>query len=266
LVLLSVWVVACAPGDDGPDRFEQLFAGTLRVVDLTHPLSADMPWWPNPDGNPFHYEIVAAHPDGSSAMGAYSTPEHHGTHLDAPVHTAAGQPSVDELTAEDLLGPAVVIDISDRAAENPDYRLTEADVRAFERDHGRIPDRAVVLLATGWSRKWTTPEAYRNLDAEGRLHFPGFGVDAARFLVEERDIRGIGIDDMSVDYGLSTDFPVHRMVNGAGRYHLENVANLYELPPTGVYLIVAPISIAGGSGGQVRIFAVVPGSGSPTRR
>ncbi len=128
----------------------------------------------------------------------------------------------------------------------------------WEDVHGRLPDGAIVLMYTGWSQKWSDGEAYRNQGEDGRMHFPGYSVEAAQFLVSERQIRGIGIDNMSVDRGVSTDLPVHGVVNGAGKFHLENVANVHMLPPSGVNLVVAPIKIEGGSGGQVRIFAILP--------
>ena len=134
-------------------------------------------------------------------MGAYSTPEHHGTHLDAPIHAAEDQPSVDQLTAADLFGPAAVIDVAAQCQADPDYRLTKDDLLAWEAQHGNLPDGAIVLMYTGWSKKWSDYEAYKNQDAEGRMHFPGFSEEAARFLIDERQIKGIGIDNLSVDAG-----------------------------------------------------------------
>ena len=243
---------------DRQDALARLVAGELEVVDLTHALSSATPYWPSPEGNPFKHDTLRAHPDGSPSMAAYSTPEHHGTHLDAPVHSAEGQPSVDQLTPADLFGPAAVIDISAQSAADPDYSVTVADVEAWEAEHGLIPSGAIVLLYTGWGEKYSDPVAYPNLDDEGRLHFPGFSAEVGELLVSGRDIRGIGIDNLSIDPGVGPGFPVHGIVNGAGKFHLENVANLDRLPPVGSYLIVAPIKIEGGSGGQVRIFAVLP--------
>ncbi len=256
---LGVCLGSCSQDSESPDdRFERLFSGDLTVLDLTHALSADSPYWPNPTGNPFSHDTLSAHENGAPSMAAYSTPEHNGTHLDAPIHSAQDQPSVDQLTARDLFGPAVVIDVAASAGIDPDYLMSKQDLLDWEEQHGAIPRGAIVLMHTGWSQKWSDPEAYRNLDPDGRLHFPGFSPQAAQFLMAERDIRGIGIDDLSVDYGLSRDFAVHRIVNGSGKFHLENVANLHMVPATGAYLIIAPIKIEGGSGGQVRIFAVVP--------
>jgi kynurenine formamidase len=240
-----------------PSDLERLFNGELNVVDMTHALSASSPFWPNPDGNPFRYDTLVAHESGAPAMGAYRTPEHNGTHLDAPIHSADGMASVDELSPTDLMGPAVVVDVSEQCAADPDYLLLPEDLLEWESEHGRIPAGAIVLMYTGWGGKWNDPVAYRNIDADGAMHFPGFGVEAARFLVTDRNIKGIGIDDFSVDTGTSSTFPVHGIVNGAGKFHLENVANLDALPPAGAYLIVAPIKIEGGSGGQVRIFGVI---------
>lgn len=251
-------VVALTAACRGDSSLDALFAGDLEVLDLTHALSADMVYWPNPSGNPFRHDTLRAHPNGQPAMAAYQTPEHHGTHLDAPVHGGEGQPSVDELEPHDLFGPAVVIDVTQQATSDPDYLLSLGDVAEWEAEHGRIPDGAIVLLSTGWSRKWDDHDAYRNQDDTGTMHFPGYSPEVAAFLVRDRAIRGIGIDALSVDHGPSSDFPVHRIVNGSGKFHLENVANVHELPPTGTHLIVAPIKIAGGSGGQVRLFAVLP--------
>jgi kynurenine formamidase len=139
----------------------------------------------------------------------------------------------------------------------PDFLLTAEHVRAWEAKHGRIPDGAVVLLHTGWDRRWGDVLRFQNKDARGQMHFPGFGADAAKFLVDQRTVRGIGIDTMSIDYGQSRDFAVHKIVNGAGRYGLENVANLDKLPPRDFYLIIAPIKIETGTGGPTRIFAIL---------
>ena len=260
-MLLAFAMTGCGPSaDGGADTLDQLFAGELEVIDLTHALSASMPYWPSPSGNPFKHDTLRAHADGSPAMAAYFTPEHHGTHIDAPVHSAEGLLSVDQLTPDDLFGPAAVIDISTMSEADPDYRVTVADVEAWELEYGPIPAGAIVLLYTGWADKYADPVSYANLDDEGRLRFPGFSGEVGELLVSEREIRGIGIDNLSIDYGLSSNFAVHGIVNGAGKFHLENVANLGRVPAVGAYLIVAPIKIEGGSGGQVRILAVLPSS------
>ena len=255
--VMAVVLTSCTT-TDSVERFERLFAGEMTVIDLTHALNATSPYWPNSTGNPFRHDTLSAHASGSPSMAAYSTPEHHGTHLDAPIHGADGQPSVDQLTAADLFGPAAVIDVSAKCEADPDYALSRQDVLDWEAEHGRLPPGAIVVMYTGWSTKWSNYDAYKNEDEAGRMHFPGFSPEAAQFLIDEREIRGIGIDDMSVDPPVAEGFPVHGIVNGSGKYHLENVANVHLLPATGAYLIVAPVKIEGGSGGQVRIFAAVP--------
>ena len=258
LVLFSFSVISCQKEKSQLDRLEQLFNGELNIIDLTHTLNNASPYWPNETGSPFKYDTIFAHKSGSPGMGAYSTPEHHGTHLDAPIHGGDNLKSVEQLTTKDMFGPAVVIDISKQSGVNSDYTLSKTDILDWEVIHGKLPKGAIVLLYTGWSEKWTDYEAYKNEDDNGKMHFPGFSEDAAHFMIDERDIRGIGIDNMSVDAAQSKGFPVHGVVNGSGKYQLENVANLHLLPPTGTFIIVAPIKIQGGSGGQVRLFAIVP--------
>ena len=259
MLLLAVLSAACSAEGD-PDRLTRLFADDMVVVDLTYPVSPDAPFWPGPELSPFRHDTLSAHPDGSPSMAAYSVPEHFGTHFDAPVHGGAGLPSVDEVDVKELFGPAVVIDVSESAARDADYAATVPDAEAWERSHGQIPAGAIVLLRSGWGARWSQGDAYYNRGAEGRLHFPGFSPDLAAFLVEERNVAGIGIDTGSVDPGAADGFPAHSAVNGNGRFHLENLANLESVPDAGAYLIVAPIKIEGGSGGQVRVFAVVPSS------
>jgi kynurenine formamidase len=230
----------------------------MTVIDLTHAVSAEAPFWPGPDMSPFSHDTLVANDDGSPRMAAYSVPEHFGTHFDAPVHGGAGLRSVDRIPTSDLFAPAVILDVTDEAEGSADYAVTLADVQEWETSHGAIPTGALVLMRSGWPTRWDQGAPYYNQDAEGQLHFPGFSAEAARFLVSERDIVGIGVDTGSVDPGNATAFPVHGIVNGSGLYHLENLADLSALPEAGAYLIVAPIKIEGGSGGQVRVFGVIP--------
>ena len=136
LTALTLSIPACSDTLDEPDRFEQLFSGGLTVLDLTHSLTTTGPHWPSPDGNPFKHEILRAQPSGAAAMASYSTPEHHGTHLDAPIHSADLQPTVDQLTHMDLFGPAAVIDVASKCESDPDYQLTKEDILAWEQRHG----------------------------------------------------------------------------------------------------------------------------------
>jgi kynurenine formamidase len=150
----------------------------------------------------------------------------------------------------------VVLDVRAAGAKDADYQLTVARVEEWEKAHGRIPEGAIVLLRTGWAARWPDAQKYRNQDAQGRMHFPGFSPDPVKVLIE-RKVSGLGCDTLSADYGASTDFAVHHLALGAGLYHLENLADLSELPEAGAYLIVAPIKLEGGSGGAVRVFALI---------
>ena len=247
-----------APQSEPDQSLKSLFSGKMQVIDLTHALSSTNPVWGADSESPFSYEVLAAHESGRAAMGAFSTADHYGTHIDAPTHGGDHLPTVDELGYTALFGPLVVIDISEQSSENNDYALSIDDISAWETANGPIPDRAVVIAYTGWSEKWDDHEAYLNRDEKGNLRFPGFSEEAALHLVKEKNILGIGIDNMSVDPAAVRGFPAHGAVNGNGRFHLENVANVHLLPPSGAFLIVAPIKIEGGSGGPVRLFAVIP--------
>lgn len=264
-ILLSALIHSAAaqdsPGTPDPVlkmSLGQVASGQARLVDLTHPLNDKSPFWPGEDYQPFQLRTIATLEKNGVLSKAFSMPEHFGTHLDAPCHFEKGQPSVDEIKETDLFAPGVVVDATMPAEVDADYLLTVADLVAWEKAHGPIPVRAIVLLRTGWSRHWDSNVRYRNQDSLGKMHFPGYSADAARWLVKERNVRGIGIDTLSIDHGPSKDFVVHHIINGAGRYGLENVAHLDKLPVRNFFLIVAPIKIATGSGGPVRLMAVLP--------
>jgi len=241
---------------------DQLVAGKLRIVDLGWSLNDRSPYWPAENYEPFRLETIATLEKNGVLSKAFYCPEHLGTHLDAPNHFETGQPAVDQIRPMDLFANGVVVDISPQAEAQADYFLTRADLDDWEAAHGPIPHDAVVLLHTGWGRHWDQAARYRNQDAAGKMHFPGYSPEAAGFLVNERHVKGLGIDTLSIDYGLSSDFAVHHIVNAAGRYGLENLAHLDELPPRGFYVIVAPIKIESGSGGPARVLAVLPAKAS----
>ena len=234
-----------------------------RVMDLTHAFDQRTLYWPT---SPSRFELKTLHrgpTDASFFYSAYAlcTPEHGGTHLDAPVHFAEGRQSADQIPLDRLMGPTVVLDVSAQAAADPDYRLSVADVRAWESRHGGIPAGSIVLLRTGWSARWPDAKRYLGDDTPGdasRLHFPGYGADAARVLVEGRRVAVLGADTASLDHGPSKDFIVHQIANGANVPGLENLANLQELPETGAIVIALPMKIAGGSGGPLRAVALLP--------
>ncbi len=237
---------------------EDAMSGNASVVDMTYPLNETNAYWPVGQYTPFRYEVIANLKKDKVFSGKYSTPEHLGTHIDAPNHFEAGQPSVDQILFEQLVGTAAVITIADKTEKDPDYALSVQDVLLWEKSNGPIPDGAIALLHTGWGKRWHDFDAYKNREKDGSMHFPGFSKEAARFLVEKRNVKGVGIDTLSGDCGGSSDFQVHHIINGAGKFILENVANLDKLPPRGATLIIAPIKIEGGSGGQCRIWALLP--------
>lgn len=236
---------------------EDVMEGKALVVDLTYPLNEKNAYWPVGNYVPFKYEVIANIRKDRVFSGRYSAPEHLGTHIDAPNHFEQNQPSVDQIPFEQLVGPAVVINVEEKVEKNADYTLLLSDILSWEKENGQIPAGAVVLLNTGWSKRWNDFEKYKNADKTGRMRFPGYSKESASFLVEKRYIKGIGIDTLSGDCGICSDFQVHHIINGAGKFILENVANLDKLPPKGATLILAPIKIEGGSGGQCRIWAIV---------
>jgi kynurenine formamidase len=237
-----------------------------RLVDLTHPFGAQTLYWPT-SPSAFRLERLAfgQTPGGYFyAANTFSAPEHGGTHLDAPIHFAAGGATADRIPLEQLVAPAVVIDVSAKATTDPVYRLTPDDVLAFERRHGRIRRGTIVLLRTGWSRRWPDRQAYFGDASPGdasKLRFPSYGREAAELLVRDRGIAALGVDAASIDYGPSTDFAVHRVAAAANVPGFENLTRLDELPPTGAIVIALPMKIEGGSGGPLRAIALVPRGG-----
>ena len=236
----------------------------VRVVDLTHAFDDKTIYWPTSPST-FKLDRLAYGKTEAGffyASNALCTPEHGGTHLDAPIHFAEGKRTADQIPLEQLMAPAVVIDVSAKAAADPDYRLTAEDVRAWEAKHGPVQQGAIVLLRTGWGKRWPDRKRYMGDDKPGdasNLHFPSYGAEAARYLVEQRKVGVLGVDTASIDHGPSKDFIVHQIANGANVPGLENVASLEEVPETGAWVIALPMKIAGGSGGPVRIVALVPG-------
>ncbi len=231
--------------------------GFTSVIDLTHALNAQVPTFEVTDKSPYQVKTLATVAKDHYFLREFCVPEHFGTHLDAPAHFAEGLWTVDQIPPERLVSPLVVIDAIAEAKANPDYQIAVEDIAAWERIHGEIPPNAVVIANTGWNVRWNSAAEYRNADAKGVKHFPGYSKDAAKFLVEGRKVNGLGIDTLSIDYGPSTDFPVHQYTMAHSIYHLENVANLDHVPVSGAIVVAAPIKLEGGSGGPVRILALV---------
>ena len=246
-----------------PPPTERAFPGG-RLVDLTHAFDSTAVYWPTADG--FELTVDA---EGMTEGGywyeanSFRSAEHGGTHLDAPVHFAEGHLSTDEIPLERLIGPAVVLDVSEQAAGDPDYLVSVADFERFEEEHGPLADGTIVLLRTGFGARWPDRASYmgtdeRGADAVRKLHFPGLDPAAATWLVGNRSVRAIGLDTPSIDHGPSTDFASHRILFAADIPAFENVAALDLLPATGFHVIALPMKIRSGSGGPLRIVAVVP--------
>jgi kynurenine formamidase len=240
-----------------PLTLSDLAAGKLKIVDLAWAINPQSAFWPGDNYQPFQLHTIATLEKDGVLSKAFSSPEHLGTHLDAPNHFERDRPSVDQIPPEHLFAEGILVDVSPAVSANPDYLVSVDDLRGFEEQHGRIPDQALVLAYTGWSQYWGNQTRYANKDVMGKLHFPGWSPEAARFLVDERHVRGVGLDTMSVDHGLSRDFAVHHILGKAGRYGLENLAQLKNLPPRGFYVMVAPMKIETGSGGPTRVFAIL---------
>ena len=236
---------------------------TARIVDLSHPFDEKTLYWPTSPST-FRLERLqyGETPGGwFYASNSFCAPEHGGTHLDAPIHFARDRWTVERIPPRRLVAPAVVLDLSERAAADPDFRLTPADVARFEARFGRIPAGAIVLLRTGWSARWPDRRAYFGDDRPGdasALHFPGFGAEAATLLVRERGVSALGLDTPSLDHGPSRDFVVHRIASEANVLGLENLTGLEHVPPTGAWVVALPMSIAGGSGAPLRAIAILP--------
>lgn len=253
LIVLSS-VAARADGFD-PSR--------ARMVDLTHAFNSETVYWPTaPSG--FGYATISRGqvPGGwFYSAGAFQAPEHGGTHLDAPVHFKEGGVTADQLPLSRLFAPLVVIDVSAQAASDRDYEVQLSDLMTFEARNGPIPRGAIAVVRTGWSAKWPDKLAYLGDDTPGEtsnLHFPGFGQEAMRTLVEQRGVAAVGLDTASLDPGRSTEFLAHRVSAAAGVPGFENLTNLDQLPAKGAWMIALPMKIENGTGGPLRAIAVIP--------
>jgi kynurenine formamidase len=240
-------------------------SGTLSgtLVDLSHEYSDQSIFWPTAES--FRLDKVA---DGMTPQGYYyaannfASAEHGGTHVDAPVHFAQGRWSVEQIPLQQLVGDAAVIDVSAAAAAQPDYQVAEADLEAWEKAHGSL-NGTILLIRTDYSKRWPDAAGYlgtaeRGEGAVPKLHFPGLHPDAAKWLVANREVKAVGIDTASLDYGQSGLFETHRVLYERNIPGLENLSNLDRLPARGATLVALPMKIKGGSGAPLRAIAVVP--------
>ena len=267
ILLVPLAVPACtAPAGQTVASGGGFDLATARFIDLSHAFDSATIYWPN-SPTAFRLDTLSYGPTPGGwfySSFAVATPEHGGTHLDAPIHFAATGQTSDRIPLERLIAPAVVIDITQQAAADPDYRLSAEDVTAWETANGRIEAGTIVLLRTGWSRFWPDRKAYLGDDTPGdatHLHFPSYGEAAARLLVEERNVAALGADVASIDYGASADFIVHRVAMAKDVPGFENLMNLEQVPVRGAWIAALPMKIAGGSGGPLRAVAIVPATG-----
>jgi kynurenine formamidase len=227
------------------------------VIDLTHTLNARSPNWEGTEESPYQAkELGNIGRDGYYSR-VFSTQEHYGTHLDAPAHFAPGGWTVEQIPAEHLVRPLVVVDVRKQAMNDPDYAVAVEDIAGWEDAHGMIPSGAVVMAYTGWDERWSSQKSFRNEQADRLTHYPGFSLEAARFLVKTREVVGLGIDTMSVDIGATETYPVHVFTSRENVYHLENLVNLALVPAAGATVVVAPIKLEKGSGGPARVLVLV---------
>jgi kynurenine formamidase len=249
-------------GCGGPKPTPQPFRiDPAKLVDLTYVYDERTVYWPNAEGFRHTKSGWATTPGGYwYAAGEFASAEHGGTHIDSPIHFSQGKQNLDQIPLSSLIAPAAVIDVTAKAAPDRDYRATPADIAAWEQSHGAIAPGMIVVFRTGWGKHWPDRKQYLGSDVPGdvtNLHFPGISREAAELLVARR-VHGVGIDTASMDYGPSADFIVHQILNGAGIYGIENVANAERLPESGATLIALPMKIAQGSGGPVRLVALLP--------
>ena len=266
----SLIVLAGCQAPSGQPDYSAVFDGSGgRWIDLSYAFSEETIYWPTEDGFRLD-ELAYGETEAGYFYSSYriSTAEHGGTHLDAPFHFSRDGMSTEEIPLDRLIAPAVVVDVSARAT--PDYRIDVADLEGWERAHGRIPDGAILLLRTGWGERWPDRLKYLGTERTGpeavaELHFPGIHPEAARWIIEERDVAAVGIDTPSIDYGQSSGFEAHVIIYGANIPGFENVANLSQLPAEGAFVVALPMKVTGGSGGPLRIVAFVPSASGESR-
>jgi kynurenine formamidase len=255
-----------ASGLSAPEERAAVFdLRNARVVDLSYAYDETTIYWPTSPSSFELKELARGKTEAGYFYSAYSfsTPEHGGTHLDAPIHFSETGRAAGEIPLRQLIAPGIVLDMSEAAYRDADALLDLETVRAWEKRNGPIPEGTIVILRTGWGRRWALgAKSYLGDDTPGdasKLHFPGYGEEAARYLVEERKVGALGIDTASIDRGPSTDFPVHRIAAAKNVVGLENLAWVEELPEKDFWIVALPVKIGKGSGGPVRVVALLPG-------
>jgi kynurenine formamidase len=234
-----------------------------RIIDLTHSFDEKTIYWPTEPGFKLQKENEGMTEKGYFyASNLFTAPEHGGTHIDAPHHFSEKGRTVDEIPLEQLIGTGIIVDVSAKCMKDRDYQITVDDFQEWEKQNGQISEGAIVLLRTGFGKYWPDRARYMGTDERGKeavakLHFPGLGIEAAKWLADERRIKAVGLDTPSIDYGQSTLFETHVALAERNIPNFENLANLSELPLKGFRVIALPMKIKGGSGGPVRIAAII---------
>lgn len=249
--LLSAGMNNCFAEDNG-----MLSIQFRKVIDLSQGINPSIPLWPGDP--PVEFEDVANLENDGYFLRRFSMGEHSGTHMNAPNSFHAGGIGIDEYPAESLVRPAAVIDVRGKTLQDPDYVIGIADVKAWEKRHGRLQRGSVVLFYTGWQAYWNDPERFFNADAQGNLHFPGVGAETTAFLLEKRQIAGVGIDTHGADPGLDENYATNTQVLAKNGIILENLTNLDRLPPRGTTLVIGVLRLQGGSGSPVSVMAFAP--------
>ncbi|MGR8929805.1 MAG: cyclase family protein [Gammaproteobacteria bacterium] len=241
---------------------QTILSKNLDWIDLSHSFDKSTLYWPN-NIKGFQHVTEA---EGETALGYYyssysiSAPEHGGTHLDAPIHFARNKLTVDQIPLSSLTGQAIMIDVSQKALADRDYQVTIKDTESWEKANGNIPDNAIVLFRTGYEQFYPDREKYFGTTKSGseaipELHFPGISPDTTQWLIDNRNIKALGLDTPSLDYGQSKTFKSHQILLGHNKPGFENLTNLKRLPAKGIYIVALPMKIANGSGGPLRIIA-----------
>ena len=256
-LLAWLFIAACAQKEEKKLNLEH-----LQWVDLTYSFDSSTLYWPNNQTGFVHTTDA----DGITPLGYFyssfsiCTPEHGGTHLDAPIHFAKDKLTIDQIPLTSLTGNAIVIDVSENALKNKDYLIQVSDIEEWEKKNGQIDKNTIVLFRTGYGQFYPDREKYfgtalKGLESIPLLHFPGIDPATTQWLVEKRNIKALGLDTPSMDYGQSKDFQTHRILLDKNKPGFENVANLDKLPAKGIYVVALPMKIGKGSGGPLRIIA-----------
>jgi kynurenine formamidase len=264
-ILIAVLGLIVNAGCAAAHRNNQFVWEHSRIVDLTHSFGPDTVVWPTEQD----FKLILQHAEDTEGGYYYASnrmemPEHGGTHIDAPIHFSKGKQTLDQIPVERLIGVGIRLDLTEQCARDRDYLVAISDIERWEAEHDRIPNDSIVLLNTGYAKFWPSRKDYLGTELRGQegvraLHFPGLHPEAAAWLVRERQVKAVGIDTASIDYGQSTKFETHVALLSHNVPVFENLADLHDLPDRGFNVIALPMKIAGGTGGPLRIIVVVPG-------